>query len=282
MKIYIASVLLLPAVAGFQLAPTRVTRAVHPLNAADASYAEAIEQDRVTLRRAAATKNEESDAVVDALLGLEQSCKERSRAEGASAGAAIADKLTGAWRLVFTTGTISRQKRTGARVNYFPVKAVQTFDLPAQNYEWDLLRRLGGRALLRPMEFNEESRKLTFDFTRIEPLRGCSVSTPREAPRRSRRDGIGARRTTKLAEQAQRSSTGSIMTTSSHDGQQARRWLKPGRDGAPAVQACRGQFAGGLVLDVKHPGTTCVLSREPYHPPYHMVPNLTRFHEKGG
>ena len=80
MKIYIASVLLLPAVAGFQLAPTRVTRAVHPLGAADASYAEAIESERVVLRRAAETKNEESDAVVDALLGLEQSCKERSRA----------------------------------------------------------------------------------------------------------------------------------------------------------------------------------------------------------
>jgi hypothetical protein len=121
-------VLLLTAAAGFQLAPTRL-RAVHVLRAAD--YAEAIEQDRVVLRRAAETKNEESDAVVDALLGLEQSCKERSRAEGASAGAAIADKLTGAWRLVFTTGTVSRQKRTGARVNYFPVKAVQTFDLPA-------------------------------------------------------------------------------------------------------------------------------------------------------
>ena len=81
MKFQVASVLLLPAVAGFQLAPTRVTRAVHIPRAADASYAEAIEQDRVTLRRAAATKNEESDAVVDALLGLEQSCKERSRAE---------------------------------------------------------------------------------------------------------------------------------------------------------------------------------------------------------
>jgi len=71
-------VLLMTAAAGFQLAPTRM-RAVHVLRAAD--YADAIEQDRVTLRRAAATKNEESDAVVDALLGLEQSCKERSRAE---------------------------------------------------------------------------------------------------------------------------------------------------------------------------------------------------------
>ena len=190
MKIYIASVLLLPAVAGFQLAPTRVTRAVHPLNAAGASYAEAIESDR-TLRRAAETKNEESDAVVDALLGLEQSCKERSRAEGASAGAAIADKLTGAWRLVFTTGTVSRQKRTGARVNYFPVKAVQTFDLPASKItngiffgDWAAVRFFG------PMEFNEESRKLTFDFTRIELFGGVLVSTWQEAPRRSapRRD----------------------------------------------------------------------------------------------
>ena len=108
-------VLLFTAAAGFQLAPTP-RRAVHVLRAAD--YAEAIESDRVTLRRAAETKNEESDAVVDALLGLEQSCKERSRAEGASAGAAIADKLTGAWRLVFTTGTVSRQKRTGARVTF--------------------------------------------------------------------------------------------------------------------------------------------------------------------
>ena len=76
------NILLMTAAAGFQLAPTRL-RAVRVLRAAD--YADAIEQDRVTLRRAAATKNEESDAVVDALLGLEQSCKERSRAEGASA-----------------------------------------------------------------------------------------------------------------------------------------------------------------------------------------------------
>ena len=75
-------VIFLTAAAGFRLAPTP-RRAVHVLRAAD--YADAIEQDRVTLRRAAATKNEESDAVVDALLGQEQSCKERSRAEGASA-----------------------------------------------------------------------------------------------------------------------------------------------------------------------------------------------------
>ena len=102
------------------------------------------------LRRAAETKNEESDAVVDALLGLEQSCKERSRAEGASAGAAIADKLTGAWRLVFTTGTVSRQKRTGRARELFPRQGRPDLRPSClQNYERDLLRRLGGRALLR-------------------------------------------------------------------------------------------------------------------------------------
>ena len=207
MKIYIASVLLLPAVAGFQLVPTRVTRAVHPLRAADASYAEAIEQDRVTLRRAAETKNEESDAVVDALLGLEQSCKERSRAEGASAGAAIADKLTGAWRLVFTTGTVSRQKRTGARVNYFPVKAVQTFDLPAAKItngiffgDWAAVRFFG------PMEFNEESRKLTFDFTRIELFGGALGFDLGKggAAEIGAKTGLGSENNVKLAEQGKK------------------------------------------------------------------------------
>jgi len=197
-------VFLMTAAAGFQLAPTP-RRAVHVLRAAD--YADAIEQDRVTLRRAAETKNEESDAVVDALLGLEQSCKERSRAEGASAGAAIADKLTGAWRLVFTTGTVSRQKRTGARVNYFPVKAVQTFDLPAAKItngiffgDWAAVRFFG------PMEFNEESRKLTFDFTRIELFGGALGFDLGKggAAEIGAATGLGSENNVKLAEQGKK------------------------------------------------------------------------------
>jgi len=141
--------------------------------AATTDYAERIDADRVVLRRAAETKQEESDTVVDALLGLEQACKERQRAD-ATSGDAVAASLTGAWRLVFTTGTVTRQKKTGARVNYFPVKAVQTFDLEASRItngvflgDWAAVRFFG------PMEFDAGNRKLTFDFTRIELFGGA-------------------------------------------------------------------------------------------------------------
>ena len=116
------------------------------------------------LRRAAETKNEESDAVVDALLGLEQSCKRCGRAPRALSGARrVADKLTGAWRLVFTTGTVSRQKRTGARVNYFPVCGRPRLLRPAAVCRPPKLRYgifFGDWAAVRffgPMEFSEES-----------------------------------------------------------------------------------------------------------------------------
>ena len=36
-------------------------------------------------------------------------------------------RLCGEWRLIFTTGTIDTQKKLKAKINYFPLKAVQTF-----------------------------------------------------------------------------------------------------------------------------------------------------------
>ena len=81
-------------------------------------------------RSAAETKEEDGDAVVAALLTLEKGMRALAK-ESPEVSAKTLEQLDGCWRLVFTTGTISRQKRTGARVNYFPVKAVQTFDLPA-------------------------------------------------------------------------------------------------------------------------------------------------------
>ena len=35
--------------------------------------------------------------------------------------------LNGAWRLIFTTGTIDTQKKLGRKINYFPLKAAQCF-----------------------------------------------------------------------------------------------------------------------------------------------------------
>ena len=42
----------------------------------------------------------------------------------------------GSWRLVFTTGTINTQKRQG-RINYFPIKATQSFQQQQQSNEND-------------------------------------------------------------------------------------------------------------------------------------------------
>ena len=45
-------------------------------------------------------------------------------------GATSADtlaNLNGAWRLIFTTGTIDTQKKLGRKINYFPLKAAQCF-----------------------------------------------------------------------------------------------------------------------------------------------------------
>lgn len=36
--------------------------------------------------------------------------------------------LDGAWRLIFTTGTLDTQKRIGRKINYFPLKAAQCFN----------------------------------------------------------------------------------------------------------------------------------------------------------
>ena len=80
-----------------------------------------------TLNEAAATKSVDDQRVVDALLELESTMR-RAAKEDAAVSTQTRDALDGAWQLVFTTGTVDTQKKLGTRVNYFPVKAVQTFD----------------------------------------------------------------------------------------------------------------------------------------------------------
>jgi hypothetical protein len=83
------------------------------------------------LYTAAETKAEDSDSVVAALLDLEKLMRTKNKADPTQADAtlnALCGNGTGAsWRLIFTTGTVNTQKRTG-RVNYFPIKATQSFN----------------------------------------------------------------------------------------------------------------------------------------------------------
>ena len=107
------------------------------------------------------------EIAIAAFEGLEEACEERSRVEGASAGAAIADKLTGAWRAALLSN--------GTFVAPFPAgDFVETIDVPGSiasfgffKGDWAVMRFFG------PLEFDEESRNLSFTFRRTELFGGA-------------------------------------------------------------------------------------------------------------
>jgi len=69
-----------------------------------------LEQAVSTLQRAAATKAVGPDAVINALLFVERRMRENCKANSAK-GSEQLEKLNGAWRLVFTTGTLDTQAK---------------------------------------------------------------------------------------------------------------------------------------------------------------------------
>eukprot|EP00240_Pyramimonas_obovata_P012903 CAMPEP_0118932456 /NCGR_PEP_ID=MMETSP1169-20130426/10283_1 /TAXON_ID=36882 /ORGANISM="Pyramimonas obovata, Strain CCMP722" /LENGTH=240 /DNA_ID=CAMNT_0006875119 /DNA_START=38 /DNA_END=757 /DNA_ORIENTATION=+ len=132
----------------------------------DASIASA----REVLISAAETKASDGDAVVDALLTLEKSMRAKAKQDEAVSEETLA-QLNGAWRLVFTTGTIDTQKKFGRRINYFPIKAAQCFNTSNMRLTNGIF--IGDFAVLKfsgPFQWNMASRKLEFDFTSIAVL----------------------------------------------------------------------------------------------------------------
>lgn len=82
------------------------------------------------LYSAAETKAEDSDAVVGALLDLEKLMRKKNKEDDQQMEKtfeALSGNGGGSWRLIFTTGTVNTQERTG-RINYFPIKATQSFN----------------------------------------------------------------------------------------------------------------------------------------------------------
>ena len=79
------------------------------------------------LERAAETKSEDPEAVLTQLLALEKLMRARNAFDGDATSRETFEMLDGSWRLIFTTGTIDTQKKIG-KINYFPIKAVQSFD----------------------------------------------------------------------------------------------------------------------------------------------------------
>lgn len=80
-------------------------------------YDDDIAAAKAVLLRASETKAEDGGAVVDALLDLEKLQRAKARVSETVAADTIAN-LDGAWRLVFTTGTLDTQKKIKGRINY--------------------------------------------------------------------------------------------------------------------------------------------------------------------
>ena len=167
-----------------------------------------IQDAKALLCRAAETKLENPDAVLDALEQLERNCKKRFKENPAAFSMDIMDNITGEWRLIFTTGTKERQKKSGGRVNYFPLKAIQKFDATVEPkviengiYAWDLpLLRFSG-----DFDFDERKRKLEFDFDLIEILGLIKIKLGRkDVAKIGARTGLGSANNEKLADGGRR------------------------------------------------------------------------------
>lgn len=88
----------------------------------------------VLLQSAAVTKQVDPDQVYQSLITLEQLARQCNRLKDEPEYAyaqSVYDNLHGSWRLIFTTGTAKTQSQLlgGAKINYFPIKAVQTFNI---------------------------------------------------------------------------------------------------------------------------------------------------------
>jgi len=132
-----------------------------------------LEENILLLQQAAETRQEDSEKVVAALLALEKQMRQLAK-EDPNTASSMRENLNGDWRLIFTTGTVDTQKRSG-RVNYFPIKAVQSFreDSTIQNGIY-----VGNFPVLRfqgTFDFNLKSRKLEFDFDQVKLLNWLDI-----------------------------------------------------------------------------------------------------------
>jgi len=132
-------------------------------------YDEDISKADSILRKAAVDKSTSPDEVIEQLLNLEKLMRQKNKLDEGATSRDTIRNLNGAWRLVFTTGTINTQKKIG-KINYFPIKAVQTFNTDTTPYTISNGIYVGTFPLLRftgEFEWKEKLRKLVFDFDAV-------------------------------------------------------------------------------------------------------------------
>ena len=168
----------------------------------------AMSQCLLTLNDAANTKQVDADQVYEAMVTLEQLARQcnkivvdddtnddnTTRNEYAQR---IRDNLTGSWRLIFTTGTVKTQQNWlgGQKINYFPIKAVQTFDTTTNVItnaiyigDFVVLQFLG------TFSFDLRKCQLQFDFDTIQLFQGTfSIPLQRgQAAELGAKSGLGS------------------------------------------------------------------------------------------
>jgi len=156
---------------------------------------------------AAETKNENTDAVYNALVELERLQRSKRKVEmeannDYSTAERMLQNLDGEWRLIFTTGTKETQNKLGGnRINYFPLKAVQSFDTKSVPMKIANGIYVGQYPVLKffgDFEFDLKKCKLEFDFDQIAVF-GLMINLGKgKAAEIGAASGLGSKSNTKL------------------------------------------------------------------------------------
>lgn len=114
----------------------------------------------------------ETESIVTSLLQLEKLMRKKNTYDENTTSQNTLQALQGDWRLIFTTGTVNTQKKIG-KINYFPIKAVQSFDTSVTPYKISNGIYIGNFTILKffgEFTWSIKSRKLEFDFDQIYVL----------------------------------------------------------------------------------------------------------------
>jgi len=148
--------------------PSFVTR-----SAAVSDYDTQIASAEEVLYRTAETKAEDPELVLSALEDLEKLMRTKRKAEPKTAAAKVLENMDGTWRLLFTTGTKKTQEKYNTRINYFPIKAIQSFKVKETPMQIENGIYIGDFSLIKffgTFEFDLIKSKLEFDFDEIVVL----------------------------------------------------------------------------------------------------------------
>jgi hypothetical protein len=179
--------------------------------AATSEFCDDIEAALTILDKAAETKTEQTDKVYTALLDLERLQRLKRKSEGTAflrsndsypTAEKILRNLNGECRLIFTTGTKETQNKIG-KINYFPIKAVQSFDSSVTPMKITNGIFVGDYAVLQfygEFEFDLKKCKVEFDFDQIA-LFGFMINLGKgKAAEIGAASGLGSTGNTKLIE----------------------------------------------------------------------------------